>query len=145
MLKRLLVASATIITSLNLGLAAQAPATTKSEGQSEGSPAAEHKLHIEGCVFPKRALTSAQPVTVYAGSSEEYVVTDTKVISASPGVNGDRNFIVQDVPQERLRQLIGQRVGVTGRVQEKSDVPQLQVISMIETVGSCPRIPTPRP
>jgi len=147
MLNRLLIATATIVASISVGFAGTPQGTARQEGQSAQASQAsssDRKLHVEACLFPKRALSSTQPVTVLPGSNEDYVVTDTKVISASPGVNGDRQFLLKDVTQDELRQLAGKRVGVSARVEEKPDLPELRVISIRETSGSCPLVPTPR-
>jgi hypothetical protein len=131
-----------------VGIRADAQRGASPAGQ-EGTPPAnavnEKKVSLEGCVFPKRALSSKEPVTVPAGSVEEYVVTDTHVISASTGLPAleGRVFTAKGVEQEPLRGLIGKRVLVSARVDDKPPMPELQVISMVENVGSCPVVPTP--
>jgi hypothetical protein len=123
-------------------------------GGQEGTAAAataanDKKVNLEGCVFPKRALSSKEPVTVPAGSpgnAEDYVVTDTRVISASTGLPAleSRVFTVKGVDPEKLRDLIGKRAQVSARVDDKPSMPELQVISLVETVGSCPAVPSPQ-
>ena len=104
--------------------------------------------HLEGCVFPKRALTEKQPVTVPEGKVEDYVLSDTKVVALAEGtvVAPGTIFALQQADAARLRQFIGQWVGVTGRIESKPDMPVLQVISIRDTTGSfCPAVPTPKP
>jgi len=109
----------------------------------------DKKVNLDGCVFPKRALSSKEPVTVPAGSAgtvDDYVVTETHVISASTGLPAleGRVFTVKGVEPEKLRDLIGKRAQVSARVDDKPSMPELQVISVIETVGSCPAVPSPQ-
>jgi hypothetical protein len=49
------------------------------------------------------------------------------------------------VDQDRLRELIGKRASVSARLDDADPLPQLQLISLVETVGSCPVRPTPAP
>jgi hypothetical protein len=115
------------------------------EGTSQSTAVNEKKMNVEGCVFPKRALSSKDPVIVPAGAVEDYVVTDTRVISASTGVPAleGRVFAVKGAEQDKLRELIGKRAQVSARVDDKPATPELQVISIVETVGSCPAVPSP--
>lgn len=117
----------------------------RQEGAATASAATDKKVNVEACAFPKRALSSKTAVTASAGSPEDYVVTDTHVISASDGLPAleGRVFAVKGVEQEKLRGLIGKRVQVSARIDDKPSMPELDVISMIETVGSCPEVPTP--
>jgi len=131
-----------------LGFSADAQRGAAPAGQESTAPANtvnEKKVNLEGCVFPKRALTSKEPVTAPAGSVEEYVVTDTHVIAFSPGLPAleGRVFKVNGGEQAELRALIGKRVLVSARVDDKPSMPELQLISMVENVGSCPVVPTP--
>jgi hypothetical protein len=115
------------------------------EGTATANAANEKKANLEACVFPKRALSSTTVVTVPEGSVEDYVVTDTHVISVSPGLPAleGRVFKVTGGDPAKLRGLIGKRVQLSARVDDKPSMPELQVISMIESVGSCPVVPTP--
>ena len=138
--------------SVLVGFRADAHRGAPPAGQESTAPpittVTEKKVNLEGCVFPKRALSSA-PVTGPAGSAgnvDDYVVTDTHVISASTGLPAleGRVFTVKGVEQEKLRELIGKRVDVSARVDDKPSAPELQVISLIETVGLCPVVPSPQ-
>ena len=144
MLNRLarIIGSIVICSSVALNASAQSPGTAQSS--TAQTSATEKKLHVAGCVFPKKALTASAPVAVYPGSVDDYILSDTKVISASPGLTSadNRIFTLMQVDQERLRSLIGKRVSVSARVSDTDQLPQLQVISLIETVGSCPIRPT---
>jgi hypothetical protein len=90
-------------------------------------------------------MSSSKPVVVPYGSVEDYVLTDIKPVAIANGV-GDptgRVFSLQQVDQDRLRQLNGKRVGVTGRIEDKPDLPKLDAVSIVEITGSCPATPTP--
>ena len=115
------------------------------EGAASSTPVNEKKVSLEGCVFPKRALSSKEPVTVPAGSVEEYVVTNANVIAVTPGLAAleGRVLKVNGVEQAELRALVGKRALVSARVDDKPSMPDLQVISIVESVGSCPVVPTP--
>jgi hypothetical protein len=142
-----LVLTGAVVASLVIGVEAQAPKTTAPAQKSTASQNAtnEKKVHLEGCVFPKRALSSPTPVMVAPNSTEDFVVTDTKVISVSPGL-GDLDghvFTLNDVDRDRLRELNGKRVGVSARLADAPDMAGLDVISIHESVGGCPPVPTP--
>ena len=114
---------------------------------AQPSSTSDRKVHVQGCVFPKRALTSPTPVIVPAGAVEDYVLTDLSVISASEGltVPKDTVFQLDQVDQNQLRQYIGKSVGVVGRVDDKPGASQLHVISIRETMGTaCPVVPAPK-
>lgn len=133
-----------------VGLRADAQRGAPPAGQDGTAPATavnEKKVNLEACVFPKRALSSKAPVTVSAESVEDYVVTDTHVISASPGLPAleGRVFKVNGVDQAELRKLIGKRAGVSARLDDTPSMPELQVISMGETTGLCPVVPAQQP
>jgi hypothetical protein len=90
--------------------------------------AADHKLHIEGCVAP-------------AGGG--YVLKGVKVIAASQGVDDspNRTFTLKQVDPERLKALSGKRADVSARVSGTDAAPELDVIAITESVGQCPAPP----
>lgn len=143
MLKRLLVTTAVAVF-LGFGLAAEAQqsAIPESQATEPRETTAGSKIHLEGCLYPERALSAAKPVIVPAGSVEPYVLTDTKHISGEPRSDEARVFALHEVAPDRLRALNGKRVGVTGRVAEQTGMPALHVISLREIVGACPAVPT---
>jgi hypothetical protein len=104
-------------------------------------------VHLEGCVFPKRALTSKQKVTPAADSAEDFVLSDIHVIALAPGTEVAEKsvFKLDQVEQPQLHHLNGLRAGVTGRIEAGADLRTLHVTSIRETVGSCPVVPTPQP
>ena len=143
---KLLVLTSALTVSLLTAVEAQAPRTAApatQEGAAPQSSADEKKVNLEGCVFPNRTLSSPDPVAVQADSREDFVVTDTKVISASPGIKNveGQKFRLNGVQQDRLRELSGKRVGVSARLEEKPGMGQLNVISILEAVGSCSATP----
>jgi len=143
---KLLILTSALAGSLLTPVEAQAPrsaAPAAQEGAARQDSADEKKVNLEGCVFPNRALSSPDPVVAPADSREDFVVTDTKAISASPGVKNvdGQQFKLIGVAQERLRDLSGKRVGVSARVEEKPGMSELNVISILEAVGSCPATP----
>lgn len=105
-------------------------------------------VHLEGCVFPKRALAEKRPVTVSEGKTEDYILSETRIVAVAEGtvVAPNTVFALQLTDAERLRQLAAHWVGVTGRIDSKADMPVLQVVSIRETTGGfCPAVPTPAP
>ncbi len=150
MLKRRVLAVATAaVVSLGVGLLADGP-----QNQSSGSAApataasssSKTNLYLEGCVFPKMALSGTMPSIVPVGTVEDYVLSDTKVLSAADGVDTSGVTLLQlaQVSQPRLRALIGKRVGVTGHVEAKPDLPVMDVTSIRPISGECPARPTAR-
>ena len=101
-------------------------------------------VHLEGCVFPKRALSSPKPVVIPFGTVQDYVLSDIKVIAVASGVNvaDGQIFKIDQVPQDRLRELAGRRVGVTGRTGGSGELSPLEVTSIREIMGTCPVVPT---
>jgi hypothetical protein len=140
-LKKTLIVSAAVLC-LGASLASQTPSNAAQESRATTTASTSGpNLHLEGCVFPERALTSATPVPVPAGSVDRYVLTNTKIIAGSDATEGSM-FKLDEVAQDRLRDLSGKRVGVTGRSEGASDGAALRVTSIREIVGTCP--PTPR-
>lgn len=101
-------------------------------------------VHLEGCVFAKQALSSPKPVAIPFGTTQDYVLTDVKVIAVASGVAvaDGQIFKIAQVPQDRLRELAGQRVGVTGRTGGSGELSPLEVTSIREIAGTCPVVPT---
>lgn len=141
-----LVFTCALTVSLLTVVEAQAPRRDTPAAQEGAAPqesANDKKVNVEGCLFPNRALSSPDPVVVPADSREDFVVTDAKVISASPGIKNvdGQKFKLSGVEQDRLRELNGKRVGVSARLEDKPGMGQLNVISILETAGSCPATP----
>jgi hypothetical protein len=119
-----------------------ATAATTTAGAAQGTT-----VHLEGCVFPKRALTEKQPVTVPEGKVEDYVLSETTVVAVAEGTTVAPGTVLalQQADAALLRQLTGHWVGVTGRTESKPDMAVLQVVSIRETTGGfCPTVPTPK-
>jgi hypothetical protein len=146
-LNRFVMIAGILTISSGVGLAAgrQPRPTQQSPTTTPTHTSAERKVNLEGCVFRNRAMSAALPTSRSKGSGDDYIVADTKAISASPGltVSDGKVFRLDQVDQDKLRELIGRRALVSGRVDDKSEPAVLQVISIIETVGSCPAAPTP--
>ena len=128
-------------------LAAGTPQSQASKPVPAMPPTTERSttaVHLEGCVFPKQALSSPKPVVIPFGTTQDYVLTDTKVIAVASGVDvaDGQTFKLDQVPQDRLRGLAGRRVGVTGRTGGSGELPPLEVTSIREITGTCPVVPT---
>jgi hypothetical protein len=120
------------------GVAIGLPAAGQ-ESQTQSQQAT--MVHVEGCVFPQRALTASKAVLMPAGSTDAYFLTNINVIAApGDGIDDKSVFKLDRVAQERLRALIGKRVGVTGRIERSAD-PLFRVTSIREIVGICPVTP----
>jgi hypothetical protein len=108
-------------------------------------------VHIEGCVFPKAAQGAAQGAATRAGApaaaADSFMLTDTKAIALAPGTNipDGGTIALTQADKARLEHLSGKRAEVTGRLQSEGDAPQLQITSIVETVGSCPAKPDAKP
>lgn len=132
---------------LSVGLLVHAqqaqPSKPASPPAAASSGAGNVTVHIEGCVVPKRAGTAASSTAGSASGSAatagEYVLTDTKVIALAPGtqIPAGRDLALTQVDAARVHQLAGKRAEVTGRLQNGAATPQLQVTSIVETVGDC--------
>ena len=137
--------AAAVLLSVGLGAKAQQNPAEEPQKTTQVSTAGTI-VHLEGCVFPKRAMSTMKPVIAPVGS-EDYVLTHTKVVAGTGGAATESDgsaFKLEQVSQERLRALIGKRVGVTGRIGDEPELPEFQVISIREISGSCPSTPVPR-
>jgi hypothetical protein len=135
--------SGAVAAALAVGLLADARQSSTQEPQTAAEAqlsTAGPSLHLEGCVFPERALSATGSIVVPAGRAEDYVLTETKVLAGSDGATEGGIFRLEQVPQDRLRALIGKRVGVTGRIEDESTPPVFRVTSIREIVGTCPRM-----
>jgi hypothetical protein len=133
MLKKFLIVWA-LAAGFSVGLGAGAQQKPATQAAPTGK-----MVHYEGCVYPKRQLSAAKPIMVLRGSVEDYVLTGTRDVLATgttEGGGGGPIYKLEEVPQDRLRELIGKRVGVTGHINEKPE-PRMQVISIREVVGAC--------
>jgi hypothetical protein len=131
-----------------LGAGHLAEARQSATQESQTTPAAPAAtsgtmVHLEACLYPKRAISASVPLIVPVGAVEDFVVTDIELISGSSGAT-DAVFKVEQVAANRLRGLSGKRVGVTGRIEVQSGLPLLKVTSIREIVGSCPALPASR-
>jgi hypothetical protein len=145
MLKRLLLVTGAFAVSLSVALVAS-PQSQSAAAAPSPAQSADKKINLEGCVYPASELPAGGQAAAQQGQMKSYVLTDAKIISISPGVNDsvDRVFTLEQVPQERLSGLSGKRADVSARVAGSDQAPQLQVISIIETVGACPAKPQSR-
>ena len=135
----------TVAAFLTLGVVAlaQQVSTSQESNSPTAHPANTTVVHFEGCVFPKRALTADTPVLVPSTGVEDYLLTNIKVISGSVDAEevAKATYKLEQVTQDRLRELNSKRVGVTGRIGLVSVQPELQVVSIREISGTCPRLP----
>jgi hypothetical protein len=127
-------------------LIAAAPAFQTRASLQEPSAASAQRntmLHLEGCLFTETALTSTTPIVVPAGSTQSYVLTQTKKISGAVSDEevAKTTYGLDKADQEQLRLLYGKRVGVTGHVRPDPKRPKIDVVSIREISGGCPVLP----
>jgi hypothetical protein len=143
---RVLAIAGVALVSLGVAVGAAAQQTKNEHPPSTTAMNTSSKttMQIEGCVFPKEDLSDMKPPFVTAASVMDYVLTDTNLLTAAPGVMVKENqiFDLTGPTQDRLRALIGKRVGVTGHVQSKSPYSVMEVTSIRPISGECPYKPT---
>ena len=113
---------------MSIGLMAEAP---RSESSSD---ATSPNVHLEGCVYFEETMSTTRPTASTTGDPHRYIVADIKVLA---GETDDGQLIKLDDAGDRVREFIGKRVGVTGRIDDTTEMPQLRVTSIREIVGGC--------
>jgi hypothetical protein len=152
----------------------QTPAPTGSAGQ----------ITLVGCLYREAQVPGRTPnVAERAGVLEDYIMADATMPAgqsgpgATPGATGTSGTVpksgnmykVENIPDERLKALVGKRVEVMGRIDpeglpapvgragvtgaptpdrglgpDQINLPEFEASSIREIAGTCPANPAPR-
>jgi hypothetical protein len=133
---------------------------------------------LAGCLYRENQIPGRKPnVAEQAGVLEDYILADASIPgpTAKPdskpeGLTGNvpkqgNMFKVENIPDERLKALVGKRVEVTGKIDpegspgsnrpggptpdkglgpDQINLPEFEAASIKEMPGTCPATPAPR-
>jgi hypothetical protein len=113
------------------------------ESSASTAQSSTANIHVEGCLFTEAGLASGTPVIIPAGSTQSYVLTNTKLIAGSISEEEAAKtiYVLSQGNQDELRSFHTKRVGVVGRAGSGSDRPRLDIVSIREISGGCPTLP----
>lgn len=155
----------------------QTPAPTATAGQTTTT--------LVGCLYREAQVPGRTPnVIERAGVLEDYILADATMTAgqarpgATPGATGTSGTVptsgnmykVENIPDERLKALVGKRVEVIGRIDpeglpapvgrpgaatgaptpdrglgpDQINLPEFEASSIREIAGTCPATPAPR-
>lgn len=164
----------------------------RGSGQPQSAPppqapaaAATHQptTTLVGCLYREEQVPGRSPnIVERAGVLEDYILMDATIPAGQPrtgtiggaaGTSGTmpasgNMYKVENVPDERLKALVGKRVEVTGRIDpegvpaparpgaptgkpthgslgpDEINLPEFEAASIREILGTCPATPAPR-
>jgi hypothetical protein len=162
---------------------AQQPAQPNSSAQSQATTSQERTATLVGCVYREQDVPGRSPnIAERAGMGEDYILADARPSSSAPstgstpsatGTSGTTPtmYKLEQIADERLRDAVGKRVEVTGRIDveagdtvkgaagatgtagstadrslgpDKIELPEFEVSSMRVIEGTCPASPAAR-
>jgi hypothetical protein len=150
------------------GSAAQTPATATTRAQTTAT--------LVGCLYQESQVPGRTPTVVErAGVLEDYILagasmpaparpgTPSGAVGTSGSVPSTGNmYKVENIPDERLKALVGKRVEVSGRIDpeptgfggapardrgpgpDQVNLPEFEAASIREVSGTCPAAPAAR-
>lgn len=161
---------------------AQTPATSGAQQQRPDQPQASQaqQVTLEGCLYREQDVPGRSPnVAERAGILEDYILADAKPAAGASGAVGTsgreesaaapaagKMYKVEHIDDDKLRDLVGKRVQVTGRIDAERDdtrgvgttgqpqadrtpgpddveLPEFEAASIREIEGTCPAKPAP--
>ena len=160
----------------------QTPAPTASPQENPTSVTTTVTTTLTGCLYREDQVPGRKPnIAEQAGILEDYILAEATIPSdqgkagATPERSGDigqracerKLYKVENIPDERLKALLGKKVQVTGRIDpqraqapgrpgsatgaptpdlgpgpDRINLPELEAISIREISGKCPATPT---
>jgi hypothetical protein len=160
----------------------QPPSTTQPASPSDRQTSQAATTTLTGCVYREQDVPGRSPnVAERAGVLEDYILANVETSSSagsstSPsstagtaGTTGTaasgKMYKLEQIPDERLKAMVGKRVEVTGRIDaeagdskpagttggaaadrsagpDKVNLPEFEVTSIKEVSGSCPASPS---
>jgi hypothetical protein len=137
---------------------------------------------LVGCVYRENQVPGRKPnIAERAGVLEDYILADATTSPEDPGSKGTAGtagtsasapasgsmYKIENIPDDRLKSLVGKRVEVKGRIDpqrrapgpgsatgaptadrglspDRINLPELEASSIREVSGTCPATPAPR-
>jgi hypothetical protein len=158
--------------------AAQAPAQEQPKTQPQVATTVKPTTTLAGCLYREDQVAGRQPnVAERAGILEDYILADATIADAQQQpkpttgaptgtagtiANTGTMYKVENIPDERLKSLVGKRVEVTGRIDPEGrpqlgvgggpkpdrspggdaiSLPEIEASAIREVSGQCPATP----
>lgn len=163
-LKKSLIAGSIAALCASVGVGAQSstdPQQNPTQAQQPTTQAPGETKTLVGCVYRESDIPGRK-----AGVMEDFILADATEVppSGQTGATGTagvagKMYKLEQIADERLREMVGKRVEVTGRMSaarptgttgapetqpEKIELPEFDVTSIREVEGTCPPKPSPR-
>ena len=155
----------------------QEPSTASTpQSQATATTTAQTTATLVGCLYREAQVPGRTPnVVERAGVLEDYILADAAMPAATrPGTPPEavgtsgtvpstgNMYKVENVPDERLKALVGKRVEVSGRIDPEAaglggaaardrgpgpdqvNLPEFEAASIREVSGTCPAVPASR-
>ena len=160
--------------------AAQAPTPDRSKAQPQTTTTVKPTTTLTGCLYREDQVPGRKPnVAERAGILEDYILTEATVSDpqqqpkpAAGGATGTAGTVaatgtiykIENIPDERLKSLVGKRVEVVGRIDPEGrsqlgvgggqrpdrgpgpdaiSLPEVEASSIKEVTGKCPATAPP--
>jgi hypothetical protein len=154
----------------------QAPAQPATPTQATATTTAQTTATLIGCLYRESQVPGRQPNLVErAGVLEDYILADAGMPPATrPGIppsavgtsgtvpSTGKMYKVENIPDDRLKALVGKRVQVSGRIDpepgglgggptqdrgpgsDEVNLPEFEASSISAIAGTCPPVPASR-
>ena len=154
----------------------QEPSPSAPKTPATASTVAQTTATLVGCLYRENQIPGRTPTVVErAGVLEDYILADaTMPVPARPGTppaavgtsgsvpSTGNMYKVENIPDERLKALVGKRVEVSGRIDPEDaglggaaapdrgpgpddvNLPEFEAASIREVSGTCPAAPAAR-
>ena len=155
---------------------AQEPSTSAPQTPAAATTIAQNTATLMGCLYRESQVPGRTPTVVErAGVLEDYILADatmpaptrpgtpSQAVGTSGTVPSTGNmYKVENIPDERLKALVGKRVEVSGRIDpedaglggastrdrgpgpDEVNLPEFEAASIREVSGTCPAVPASR-
>jgi hypothetical protein len=152
------------------------PARSTPQSPPTATTTAQTTAMLVGCLYRESQVPGRTPnVVERAGVLEDYILADATMPPATrpgtpPGAVGTSGAVpstgnmykVENIPDERLKALVGKRVEVSGRIDpedaglggastrdrgpgpDQVNLPEFEAASIREVSGTCPAVPASR-
>ncbi len=153
--------------------ALSAAQTPQAQGEKPATTTAQTTAMLEGCLYRESQVPGRTPnIVERAGVLEDYILADaTMPAPTRPGTPREavgtsgttpstgNMYKVENIPDDRLKTLVGKRVQVSGRIDpeatglggasakdrgpgpDKLNLPEFEASSISEIAGTCPAAP----
>lgn len=180
MINKTIILGLAVLVAAPLGAAAQAPTQDQPKTQPQTTTTVKPTTTLTGCLYREDQVPGRKPnIVERAGILEDYILTEATVsdpqqqpkpaAGAPTGTAGTVTstgtiYKVENIPDERLKALVGKRVEVSGRIDPEGrpqlgvgggprpdrgpgpdaiSLPEIEASSIREVSGKCPATAPP--